>query len=338
MTTVAVPPVDQIASPPRRLGSVRRTSTMLMTWPNGIGAGLHLTGRSRDLVTPTEGSPRILATADLQVVTGTDRNIESIVSEPMAVGLEYLVGCKGGGNLRAAIAHEVPDEVELGTPLHLLLDDLAGSTLIAGFAFFRWADRIPEFEEFRRSAPRRVMQGVCSGFRPGASSLLSDGTQSGTAHRVQAVGPLSATNDPMSWHELAPHPEIAMRRARRIDVWRDQGELSIDAMFRDSCWDPDGSEIAVHEYHLLARADGGTDALTSVEARPRILPYVECPLAAPNAEWLIGTPMRALRSEVLERLRGSDCCTHLNDALRSLAEVPVLASSLPGNNEPIPNT
>jgi len=31
---------------------------------------------------------------------------------------------------------------------------------------------------------------------------------------------------------------------------------------------------------------------------------------------------------VLERLRGVDCCTHLNDALRSLAEVPVLAAHL----------
>jgi Protein of unknown function (DUF2889) len=329
VTTAAMPRVDPIASPLRRPGSVRRTSTMLMTWPNGIGAGLHLSGRSRDLLTPTEGTPQIVASADLQVVTGTDRNIESIVSEPPTAGLEHLVGRKGGGNLRAAIAHEVPDEVDHGTPLHLLLDDLAGSTLIAGFAFFRWADHIPEFEELRRKAPRRVMEGVCSGFRPGASSLLSDGTQSGVAHRVQTVGPLTAADDPTGWHELTPHPEIAMRRARRIDVWRDQDELSIDAMFRDSCWDPDGSEIAVHEYHLVARSDRGTDALAWVEARPRVLPYAECPLAAPNVEWLIGTPMRTLRSEVLERLRGPDCCTHLNDALRSLAEVPVLAASLP---------
>jgi hypothetical protein len=37
-----------------------------------------------------------------------------------------------------------------------------------------------------------------------------------------------------------------------------------------------------------------------------------------------------LRGEVLRRLRGTDCCTHLNDALRSLAEVPVLAATLPG--------
>ena len=39
---------------------------------------------------------------------------------------------------------------------------------------------------------------------------------------------------------------------------------------------------------------------------------------------------RYLRAEVLRRIRGTDCCTHLNDALRSLAEVPVLAATLPG--------
>jgi hypothetical protein len=35
-----------------------------------------------------------------------------------------------------------------------------------------------------------------------------------------------------------------------------------------------------------------------------------------------------MRREVLERLRGEDCCTHLNDALRAMAEVPILAAAL----------
>jgi hypothetical protein len=41
-----------------------------------------------------------------------------------------------------------------------------------------------------------------------------------------------------------------------------------------------------------------------------------------------GTPLRALRREVLDRLRLTDCCTHLNDGLRALAEVPVLVDAL----------
>ncbi len=62
---------------------------------------------------------------------------------------------------------------------------------------------------------------------------------------------------------------------------------------------------------------------------PRVLPYVECPGAAPNAAWMAGTDLRTMRSQVLERLRATDCCTHLNDGLRALAEVPVLAAALP---------
>jgi hypothetical protein len=36
-----------------------------------------------------------------------------------------------------------------------------------------------------------------------------------------------------------------------------------------------------------------------------------------------------MRTEVLRRLRNTDCCTHLNDGLRSFAEVPILAAALP---------
>jgi hypothetical protein len=336
----AAPRDPAAAPPPRRPGSVRRSSTLLMTWPDGPDSGLRLDGRCRDLLTPADDAApvstnavlasTVLATADLRVRTGAEREIISIASDPAHAGLEGLVGRKGGGGLRAAIAQELPDQVEQGTPLHLLLDDLAGSTLIAGFALMRWADSIPELAERMQNAPRRSMQGVCAGFRPGASSLLADGSPSMDRHNVARVPPLAAAGDPAGWHLLDDHPPMAMRRARRIDVWADRDRLGIDAMFRDSCWDPDGTEVAVHEYQLLATADRGTGTLTSVDARPRVLPYAECPAAAPNAAWLTGTPLRNLRAEVLRRIRGTDCCTHLNDALRSLAEVPVLAATLPG--------
>ena len=39
-------------------------------------------------------------------------------------------------------------------------------------------------------------------------------------------------------------------------------------------------------------------------------------------------PAAALRHVVLERLARTNGCTHLNDALRALAEVPVLADAL----------
>ena len=301
---------------------------MLMTWPDGLGTDLHLRGRCRDLLTPVEGVPTVLDSADLLAVTNRSRTIERITSQPGLPGLDSLVGGTAGGNLRKAIAQELPDEVEAGTPLHLLLDDLAGSTLISGFAYFRRADQFPGFEETIAKARPRMTVNICSGFRAGASSLADDGTLSGLPQNVAPVGPLDDPGDPWSWHPLDEPPPVAMRRARRIDVSIDGEEFSIDSMFRDSCWDPDGSEVAVHEYRLLATSDRSSGRLLSVDALPRVLPYVECPLAAANAEWLVGTPLALLRREVLDRLRGEDCCTHLNDALRALAEVPVLAGAL----------
>jgi hypothetical protein len=301
-----------------------------MTWPDGLGTDLHLTGRCRDLLTPTEGEPTVLDAADLLAVTDRSRTIERITGDPALPGLDRLVGGTAGGNLRKAIAHELPDQVEAGTPLHLLLDDLAGATLISGFAYFRRADQFPAFAETMAKARPRMTVNICSGFRTGASSLAADGTLSGLPQNVAPVGPLADPEDPLSWHPLHPPPPVAMRRARRIDLWTEDDQLRVDAMFRDSCWDPDGSEVAVHEYRLLASADRSTGLLLSVDAQPRVLPYVECPMAAANAGWLVGTPMRMLRQAVLQQLRGQDCCTHLNDALRALAEVPVLAAALEG--------
>jgi len=270
----------------------------------------------------------VVRSSDLDAVTGPQRDIRRIQADPPPAGLDRLVGCRAGANLRSAIARELPDEVARGTPLSLLLDDLAGSTLISGFAYLRWADHVPVIRNRIANAPRRVMRDICSGFRDGASSLLSDGSISGLRQNTARPGSLADPADPLGWHELDDHPEIAMRRARRIDVWDDGGELGIDAMFRDSCWDPGGDEVVVHEYQITARAARATGKLLAVEALPRVLPYAECPGAAPNASWMAGTDLRAMRTEVLERLRATDCCTHLNDGLRSLAEVPVLAGSL----------
>ena len=303
---------------------------MLMFWPDGLGTDLHLQGSARDLLTPEQDEPVVLSASELYAVTGRERDIRRIEAEPAPAGLQRLVGCRAGGNLRSSLAQELPEEMAQGTALYLLLDDLAGATLIAGFAFLRWADHVPEIKQRLANSGHHVMRDVCSGFRDGASSLRSDGTMSGIRQNTSYPGPLADPADPLGWHQIPDNPAIAMRRARRIDVWADGGVLGIDAMFRDSCWDPDGAEVVIHEYQILARADGATGCLMDVEAQPRVLPYAECPGAAPNAAWMAGTDLREMRTEVLRRLRAADCCTHLNDGLRSLAEVPVLAAALPG--------
>jgi hypothetical protein len=120
-----------------------------------------------------------------------------------------------------------------------------------------------------------------------------------------------------------------LRRRRRIDVTGGP-EIAVDSWFRDSLWDPAGRELVVHEYGVTARLDAGTGRLTAVAADPRVLPFPTCPAAAGHVALLVGEPVRTLRSRVLELLPGTDGCTHLNDALRALAEVPVLVAALPG--------
>ena len=47
-----------------------------------------------------------------------------------------------------------------------------------------------------------------------------------------------------------------------------------------------------------------------------------------NISRLLGARLPELRQAVLEELPGTLGCTHLNDALRALAEVPVLVNHL----------
>ena len=330
------PPSNPAPTPARRPGSVRRTSTLLMHWPDGWGTQMRVDGRARDLLTTDDRKRVALREDELSAGVAIDRTIEAIAATPTRAELERMCGATGGSRLRSVVDETVPAERDAGSPLYLLLDDLAGATLIAPFA---WSQSSDDWQERMRarmtesnaasSMARRRMEGICSGFRPGSSALAPGGTVSLEWRQNVAPAPaLVAPDDPDGWHRLAPHPAVAMRRARRIDVWASGDELVIDAMFRDSCWRPDGVEVAVHEYCLDGRVDRTAGLLTRVRADPRVLPYAECPPAAVNVATLEGLPVHDLRAVVLERLRGIDCCTHLNDALRSLAEVPVLAQSL----------
>ena len=101
MTDLATPPSDPVVAPPaRRPGSVRRTSTVQMSWPGGLGTPeLYLQGRARDLFTPLHGAPQVLAAADLDAVTGRERDIQSIDADPAVAGLQRLVGVRAGSGL-----------------------------------------------------------------------------------------------------------------------------------------------------------------------------------------------------------------------------------------------
>lgn len=312
-------------APPRPPGSVRRTASIDMLWPEGRSGRLRLIGRARDLLTPPDGGPaRVLAEDELRAKVAANRTIEAIEALPSRPSIVGLVGARGGGGLRKLIGEVLPEERTVGTPLYLLLDDLAPATLIAGFAFSQWPAR-QDFLLARRALPRS-MEGVCIGLRPG-STALTDGLPNPRQQHVR-VPPLARPDDPLGWHPLDHVTGISARRARRIDV-RAGRVLEIDAMFQDSATAPDGSRVAVHEYLLTATADPVTGELLTVRADPRVLPYPEeCPLAAQGVHRLVGRSLTGLRRAVIDELGGTAGCTHLNDALRALAEVPALARHL----------
>jgi hypothetical protein len=172
------------------------------------------------------------------------------------------------------------------------------------------------------------MEGVCTGFRPGSSALAPDGT-SNPDQNSAPVPDLRNPDDPDGWHGFTDQTgQVGMRRARRIDVWLDGPLIRIDSGFQDSATNREGGRTAVHEYRLSATADRETRTLASVEAVACVLPYPECPAAAANAPRMVGARLADLREKVLTDLRGTAGCTHLNDALRALAEVPALADRL----------
>ncbi len=318
-----------------------------MTWPAGPGTKMHLNGRARDLKTGADGRAVVLADDSMRAEIGALRTVDKIDVEPPRLGVGRLVGATAGKGLRAAIDEAVPDDRSQHSPLALLLDDIAGASLIGGFAWSRqegewaqaWNGRLlgnggdsgdggrrggAGGGDEGRTVARRPMVGICSGFRPGSSALQPDGTSVDGGRAVVAVPPLVDPGDPDGWHPLEMLTGVAMRRARRMDVWSEGRAFRVDAHFRDCCTDVRLGISAVHEYSLDATIDAEDLRVTDLIAIPRALPFQECPLAASNVAWLVGQGLTDLRSRVVEILHGIDCCTHLNDALRALADVSAL--------------
>jgi hypothetical protein len=313
--------------PPRRPGSVRRTSTIDATWPAGLGTDTLLSGRARDLLTGRGGVAWVDAEAAMQMAVGTDRRIRWVATSPDLTGIAGLAGTPSISGYRARLAEFAAGEAVAATPLHLLLDDVPGASLVSAYAPSRWhtpdqlvAAGLPE-------PGTRVMRDACIGFRAGSSALTPEGTAHPTLP-LNRSGPLDAGEDALAWHDVPAVDGMSLRRSRRLDVWTEGHTVHVDAFFQDSAAMPDGGRQSLHEYTLTAEADTETCTLRAVHPVPRVLPHMECPLAVPGADRLVGTPLAELRSTVLRELRGAAGCTHLSDLLRSLADVPALASRL----------
>ncbi len=320
-------------APLRLPGSIRRTTSIESRWPGGLGQPVEMTGRARDIATPFDrGAPVTLAAASFTITSSPEREILGISTVPDHPAARSLVGVRAGGASREALAHAM-GEVR-GTPLFQLIDDFAGASLVANFIWSHWKPEwLIEMREALRGSTSRARSGpavnVCTGFAEGSSALDPYNRLIIADVDRNEVSPLEHPQDPEGWHAMAVPDGPQMRRARRIDLWRAGDAIRIDAGFQDSGNAPDGRRVALHEYRVHAVVDEATMVVRSLQALPLILPFAECPGASVNASRMIGEELGGFRQGVLERLRGTEGCTHLNDVLRGLADVPALAARLP---------
>lgn len=337
MTTATLPaPLRQtnMPAPVRAADSVRRTMTIDVSWPDGAEGDRLFIGRCRDYRTPAGGGAgSVIDEAEFEACLAQDKTITAISARPSPEGIGRLVGVRGGNHLRLFIKETMPELIATGAPIYLPLDDLSGTSLVSAFAWSQWHDNWGELlrqrlgsEEFERLMESRV--NICWGLAEGNSGVAPEGPPNNPAEGD--AGDIVNPADPEGWHALPASEGPGFRRARRIDVTRDEaaGLIRISAGFQDSAKRRTEGRVAIHEYDLEATADLASGKLLTLTPHPRILPFSECPGAVANAQRLVGRSLHDIREAVLEQLRGTHGCTHLNDALRALADVPKLAGYL----------
>lgn len=305
--------------------SARRTSHIDMIF---LGDGrLQLLGAARDLRTPAAGDAEELAAATVRALVGPTRQLEELAVSP-ETAVDDLLGLIVGGGFRAAVDRVVPSHRDEHSPLYLLLDDLPVAALISGYAtlYLRGQEMMRNQPAGERRGPRAD---ICSGWRSEGVMMQSIEREGAIPVPVGPAAPvLERSDDLLGWHEVPPLAVGAMRRRRLIDVTRTEGGYSVAAMFRDSHVDPEGLETVLHEYTLSMTLDDRGERVLTCSAAPRTLPWPECPAAAASSTRLEGHAVTELRGLVRSEFHGTSTCTHLNDLLRSLADVGVLVASL----------
>lgn len=310
-------------APLRRPGSIRRTTSIDTAWPDGPEQPRTMVGRARDILTPAAGPPVELASAQFRLAVSPRREIQSLETSPAHPRTAELVGVQAGNVRRSsrALIADVLGDIR-GTPLYQLIDDYTGASLVAVWGYMRWDS------QWRPAFAAPAMIDVCIGHAAGAGSLTPAGSTNSAIQSRAVVGPLENPADPEGWHAMDATSGPGARRVRRIDLWREGANIRVEGGFQDSAPQPDGTRVAVHEYRIEALVDEA-GILVELSAEGLILPYAECPGSVLQIQRMVGRKVADLRESVSIELAGPLGCTHLNDVLRSLADVPALAAALP---------
>ncbi len=318
--------------PKRKPHSIRRTSSLDIFWPDGREGLSHIIGRARDIFSDSNGEFRILDQAEIEANAHITRELVNARTITEDARLEELSGVRAGGQLRSVLRSLFPDAAERDTGQYLLLDDLAGATLVSSWGWFAW-------EGFSRELADRIhthgiggnqgdMRGVCIGFAPGTTSLNDKGHPHIEQQSSAIVPSLIDPEDPDGWHAFLDIEGPHSRRARWIDLSVEADCIVVEAGFQDSAARQDGLRQAIHEYRATATADAANGKILSLTATPYVLPHQECPAAVANIQRLVGQDIASLRDLVPQMLAKEHGCTHLNDVLRGLSAAQFLANRL----------
>jgi hypothetical protein len=299
-------------TPPRAPGSVRRTTSIDTTFPDGLGNDVVICVRGRDLRTSKAGEAAVLDQLDVTFVV--DPWTATITAAP----LDGFVGISLRG-LRRRLADLLPEDAARRSLRYSALEDVAGAYLVSGYAGLRNGHIEPTAENAELAV--QGQSDVCIGWA--ADGPVIEMIRETHEHPVP-IGPAAPEpndTDALAWHEMPPLRSPSVRRRRRTDVHGDAG-LHAEHHLRDSYADTD-AEYVMHEY-LVGATFGAGGTLESIDVDARVLPWRECPGAVATAQRLVGVQLGEMAARVTADFKGVQTCTHLNSTLRTLADVQTL--------------
>jgi hypothetical protein len=321
----------RLETPPRSPGSVRRTTTV-----DVIYSGTHadperaaqVVSRGRDGTTHG-GELDVWDECEVRGTLARDRTLLTIEGGPAE--LRELVGRRVAGGFRAALSAAVGPLSTTGSVLYQLMDDWPGAALVAGQAAADVRSTTDDVDRELQAAIVAANVDLCSGWA-GDGQLLATYRENNMIHL--SLGPpspeLTRPDDPHAFNAFTALLPGDSRRSRRLDLIPRDGYVEFDVHFRDAWVGIDALERVTHEYTLAGTYDPVREVITSLTSTAHVLPWPECPAAAASATRVVGLPLDDLRAVVRRDFVGTTTCTHLNDVVRSLADLPVLARRVNG--------
>ena len=260
--------------------------------------------------------------------------------------LIQLLGRPAGRGFRAAL-QPLTGSGPNGRLLRRVLWDLPILAQVAGQTALLDHDAARTEIQFNRRGTDQ-----CSGWRADGEMMQRVDRNAGVL--VMPLGPRTARGLTERW--LGPQPALApmaTRRERVLEVGAREvagprgmpDQVPVTIRYRDSYADPDGLSRALHEWtvHTVLTGSGpgsgsgpgpgpgsgpGEARFGEFAVEAGRLPWVECPVAGLSARRLDGHAIGDVEQMISSGFAGISTCTHLNDTLRTLAELPDLVASL----------